>query len=113
MPKDNPELLARMKELLPGYYTERDGYDWYCLAPNNTDHGRVAEDFVKRDDARRVMLWLAGDPLPKGWSIKPARPNGNSCHVTVEGQYSDATIWVRPCLTLFPNRRDALLAGTA
>ncbi|AKR54342.1 hypothetical protein XM25_00685 [Devosia sp. H5989] len=92
------DLIARIKEIAPGYYTENDGGDWYALTPN---HDRLAEDFHNREDARRCILWMAGDPMPEGWSILSA----NDLAADLDcGQGYRATIWVRSAKRAFPAR---------
>jgi hypothetical protein len=100
MTRDTPELLARVKEIGPGCYTERDGGNWYSLAP---DHDRLGEDFERRDDARRLIIWLAGDDLPQGWTLKPC----GSGHLSYDidcGQGFRATLWIRAVRRAFPAR---------
>ena len=84
--------LDLMKQLAPGYYTERDGGLWYIVTP---DHGhRIGEDFVSRDDARRLMIWVAGGPKPEGWTVS-GDLDGTSCTLKMPDQYSEATLWLR------------------
>ena len=97
---DNPELLARVKEIAPGCYTERDGGLWYALG---SDHDRVGEDFERRDDARRLILWLAGDDLPEGWRVTP-RGNGGLSYDVDCGQGFRAVLWIRSARRAFPAR---------
>lgn len=91
-------ILDDLRNVAPGFYTERDGGDWYCLTP---DHERIAEGFAKRDDARRAILYLAGADMPAGWKIteKTRLSCGLNC-----GQGCDATIWTRNVLSVFPKR---------
>lgn len=103
MTKHNPELLARVQEIAPGFYTERDGGDWYVLTPG---HDRVAEGFAKRDDARRCLAWLAGDEKPKGWKL--VRVNALSADLDCKQGYA-ATLWVRSIRRAWPN--DTILQG--
>lgn len=98
------ELKSRVETIAPGFYTERDGGDWYCVTPTHDE--RVGEDFNSRDDARRLILWLAGDSLPEGWKIIK-RP-GIACDLDC-GQGYAATIWTRPACRLFPGRAADLL----
>lgn len=57
------DLAARVKQAAPGFYTERDGGDWYIVTPGHGD--RIGEDFRNRDDARRFHrgLWLADEQI--------------------------------------------------
>jgi hypothetical protein len=92
-------LIGHMKRIAPGYCTERDGGRWYALAPN---HDRIGEEFARRDDARRFVCWLAGDPLPDGWVIQR---HGSGCiayEIVIPGQYS-ATIWTRAVARHMPH----------
>lgn len=98
MPKDDPELLARVKEIAPGFYTERDGGDWYVLTPN---HARVAEGFARRDDARRCLAWLAGDAMPAKWKI--LKYDDLSADLDC-GQGYAATIWTREIDRTWPDQ---------
>lgn len=85
------DLIAQMEKLAPGCYSEQDGGDWYLLAPS---HQRLAEDFGKRDDARKMAIALATDQLPEGWSIV----RNNSMFMTIDvGQGFEATVWVSEC----------------
>jgi hypothetical protein len=95
-------LSARMQHLAPGVYTERDGGRWYIVTP---DHGdRLGEEFKDRDDARRFVCWLAGDPLPQGWTFT-RNGDGRICYdLQIPGQYAPATVWARPCRAMFPAR---------
>jgi hypothetical protein len=97
-------LRERVKHIAPGCITERDGGDWYAVAP---DGSRLAEGFRDRDDARRVILWLAGDPMPDEWSILKA--DDLSCEVDCS-QGHPATIWTREAIKCFPRRANALAA---
>lgn len=97
-------LSSRVNEMAPGYYTERDGGDWYCVAPNGG--GRFAEDFSRRTDALRMILWLAGDPLPEGWVIG-YRSRGLSLDVECRQGYT-ACIWKPNALVHFPARKATL-----
>lgn len=99
----DPKLLARVQQLAPGFYTERDSGDWYCVTPHG---GRVGEDFENRDDARRFLCWLAGDPLPKGWTI--IRANDLFAELDCRREQL-ATVWVRPAEQLFPGRLSAIV----
>ena len=93
------DTVERMKQLAPGYYTERDGGLWYVLTP---DHDRIAEDFRDRDHARQFVCWLACDPLPEGWIVEPHAGGRISYDLTLPNQYSPATIWTRPVCERFP-----------
>lgn len=100
-PIEDEALKLRMQQIAKGFYTERDGGPWYIVTP---DHGdRIGEDFNKRDDARRLMCWVAGDPAPEGWSIEPSGDGRIAFHITVPGQYSTATLWARTVRKHFPN----------
>jgi len=103
---DNPKILARVKEIAPGCYTERDGGDWYALAPTTSDIGRLAEGFGDRDNARLLLCFLAGDPLPKGWRLTPNGKGGLSYDIEIPGDYT-ATLWARDARKLFPARAEA------
>ena len=100
MDRTGPGLVARIKEIAPGCYTERDGGNWYALTP---DHDRLGEDFERRDDGRRLILWLAGDDLPKGWAFKPCGDGRLSYDVDC-GQGFRATLWIRAARRAFPAR---------
>lgn len=96
---EDPKLLARIRETAPGFYTERDGGDWYIVTPEHDD--RIGEDFAKRDDARKCLAWLAGDPMPRGWKL--------SGHTELSafldcGQGYAATIWTRAIARAWPNK---------
>lgn len=93
-------LSDRVKLIAPGFYIESDGGDWYCIAPG--DFGRVGADFSKPTDALRLILCLAGDPLPDGWSIQ-ARSSNLSADVEC-GQGYSACLWRREAAKLFPGR---------
>jgi hypothetical protein len=54
MTKAQTELLERVQTLAPGFYTERDGGDWYIVTPDHCE--RIGEDFVSRDEARQALL---------------------------------------------------------
>ena len=95
-------LQARMQHVAPGFYTERDGGRWYIVTPDHDD--RVGEEFVDRDNARRFVCWLAGDPLPKGWTLQRCGDGRIAYDMTIPGQYSPATVWARSCRKLFPLR---------
>lgn len=98
-------LVETMKRVAPGYYTERDGADWYIVVPEHDD--RIAEDFVKRESAQRFMIWLAGnDPLPKDWTITGI--GGIAADLNIPDQYGRATIWTRTIKRRFPGRLEAL-----
>ncbi|WBU32344.1 DUF3560 domain-containing protein [Rhodopseudomonas palustris] len=86
------ELLDRTKLRAPGFYTERDGGDWYIVTP---DHGdRIGEGFVSRDAASRMICWLAGDLPPSGWRIEAAGDRDLFARVLMPGQ-PPATLWLR------------------
>lgn len=96
-------LKARMQHLAPGFYTESDDSPWYIVTPSHCD--RIGEDFQSRDDARRLVCWLAGDPLPAGWKIEKHGDGRLSYDVEIPDR-PRATIWVRPTRKLFPKRAD-------
>lgn len=98
------DLIAAIKEKAPGFYTERDGGDWYCVTPDHSD--RVGEDFASRDDARRFILWLAGEDMPEDWTITERREL--ACDLDC-GQGYPATIWARSARRWFPARVKDLL----
>lgn len=98
-------LSERVKLIAPGFYIERDGRDWYCIAPG--DAGRVGDDFARPTDALRLILCLAGDPLPSGWQIKP-RSSNLSADIEC-GQGYSACLWRREATKLFPVRLAELL----
>lgn len=99
-------LSDRVKLIAPGFYIERDGGDWYCVAPG--EHGRVGADFSRPTNALRLILWLAGDPLPAGWEIKSRR---GSISADIEcGQGYHACLWRREAAKLFPARIAELAA---
>lgn len=93
-------LSERVKLIAPGFYIERDGGDWYCIAPG--DFGRVGADFSRPTDALRLILCLAGDPIPDGWAFK-ARSGGLSADIEC-GQGYDACLWRREAAKIFPAR---------
>lgn len=97
------ELLLRIAVVAPGCYTERDGGDWYVLAP---DHDRMAEDFVDRDDARRFLCWLGGDPLPAGWRVEPHNGGRHYYEIIIPNRSQVATIWTCATKAAFPNFPD-------
>ncbi|RUW81539.1 MAG: hypothetical protein E5V52_02060 [Mesorhizobium sp.] len=103
--RTSDELIQAIKSLAPGYYTERDGGDWYSVTAY---HDRVAEDFARRDDARRCILWLAGEPMPDGWRI--TRGGDLSCDLDC-GQGYRATIWTRSVAKAFPDRAADLVGN--
>ncbi len=92
-------LLDLMKQLAPGFYTERDGGRWYIVTPDHDD--RIGEEFRDRDDARRLMVWVAGGPMPEGWTIT-GTAGRNHCDLNMPGQYSPATLWTRAIREHFP-----------
>lgn len=103
-PETRKALSDRVREIAPGFYIERDSGDWYCVAANFG--GRVGEDFAKPTDALRFLLWLAGDPLPKGWTIT----NRNRLSADIDcGQGYRSCLWVRPVNALFPGRLDEIV----
>lgn len=98
-------LVERVKQIAPGFYTERDGGYWYIVTP---DHGdRIGEDFRNRDDARRFLLWCAGESLPEGWSIGEVKRIAADVEC---GQGFPATAWVRAIAKHFPARAAELTA---
>ena len=101
-------LQERVKHVAPGYYTERDGGDWYCVTPDHCSS--VAEGFARRDDAPRCLCWLAGDPQPQGWRIVAA--NGLSADLDCGQGSMPATVWLKPARDVFP-RRPAGIGGRA
>jgi hypothetical protein len=100
------DLVRRVEQAAPGFYTERDGGYWYIVTP---DHGdRIGEDFRDRDDARRFLLWCAGAALPDGWSIGAV----SRIAADVEcGQGFPATAWARTIAKHFPARVAELNEG--
>lgn len=102
--RENVELLERVKTLAPGFYTERDGGDWYCVTPTHDE--RVGEDFVSRDEARQLLCSLAGDPFPSHWYVTPG---GSRIALDLYGpKGTRATLWLRPIAKLFPGALDRL-----
>lgn len=95
--RTSEELVAAIRWLAPNFYTERDGGDWYSVT---SYHDRLAEGFAKRDDARRLILWLAGEAMPDGWRIISV--NHLACDLDC-GQGYRATIWRRSAVKAFPN----------
>lgn len=105
--RPDPELLERVKAIAPGFYTEMDDGDWYIVTP---DHGnRIGEDFRHRDDARRLLAHIAGDLLPKGWTMYVS-PSGQHADLDC-GQGYAATVWVAVARAYFPNWTPAPSAG--
>lgn len=102
-------LSERVKLIAPGFYIENDGGPWYCIAPG--DVGRIADSFIRPTDALRMILCLAGDPLPNGWQVKP-RTSKLSADIEC-GQGFDACLWRRDAAKLFPARMAELLPETA
>lgn len=101
------DLLAAVRERAPGFITERDGGDWYLVAP---DFSRLAEGFISRDDARRALLWLAGGELPRGWELHP----GNALFAELDcRQGVPAILWIREIATALPLRLPDLIAPVA
>lgn len=100
MNETETNLLGIMKRIAPGFYTERDGGPWYVVTP---DHSRLAEDFESRNDARRLVCWLGGEDMPKGWRVEPHGTGDLSFDVEIPGR-SRATIWAREARKLFPVR---------
>ncbi len=94
-------LSARMRHEAPGFYTEQDDSPWYVVTPDHCD--RIGEDFRNRDDARRLVCWLAGDPLPEGWRLECHGSGDLSYDVIIPGQ-PRACIWARTARKLFPAR---------
>lgn len=102
--RENLELLARVKTLAPGYYTERDGGDWYIVTPTHNE--RIGEDFVSRDEARQLLCGLAGDPFPPHWYVVAG---GSSHAVDLYGpKGTRATIWLRATARFFPGALERL-----
>lgn len=97
MRMDYENMLLELKRLAPGFYTERDGGDWYIVVPTHDD--RIAEDFADRDDARRFLLWVAGGPRPEGWTITNVRPRAADLDCL---QGYRATVWMRALREFFP-----------
>lgn len=95
-------LQARMAVVAPGYYTEQDGGRWYVVTPDHSD--RVGEEFADRDNARRFMCWLAGDPMPEGWTLRRCGDGRLAYDLNIPGQSGPATVWARTCRKLFANR---------
>lgn len=92
-------LVETMKRIAPGFYTERDGGRWYVLTP---EHDRIAEEFSNRENARRLVCWFAGEPMPDGWKVSPHGDGRISYDLEIPGQYSPATIWTRETVKAFP-----------
>jgi len=99
-------VLEEFKRLAPGFYTERDGDQWYVVTPT-TD--RIAEGFDNRNDARKLVCWLAGSALPEDWRILAAADLDLSITVEIPGR-SSAIIWTKECYRYFPGRVDELRA---
>lgn len=85
-------------------YTERDGGPWYAITGDRESyHGeeRVAEEFSRRDDARRFLIFLLGGPAPAGWHVKERR----DISVTLDlGDGRVAVAWTRACERVSPGR---------
>ena len=109
MTRVNESLIKRVKEIAPGYVMERDGGDWYLCSPS-PDQQRLAEGFSHRATALKCLLWLAGDPLPEGWSITDH--SRLALDIDCEQGYP-ATIWVREAALEFPNRIVDVLSDLA
>lgn len=96
------ELMPRVVMIAPGFYPEQDGGDWYLVAPN---HSRIAEGFPNKKRALQGLLWLAGDPKPKGWEIIKT----NSLYTAFEfGDGYEGTIWNREAEAALPGALDRL-----
>lgn len=93
-------LLERVKAIAPGFYTERDAGPWYVIAPGGQ---RIAEDFHNRDDARRLICFLAGDPLPAGWDLVKSGTGDLAADIVIPNR-PRATLWLKATRTLFPDR---------
>ena len=109
--ENTAELLARVKEMAPGFYTERDGSAWYIVAPNHNE--RIGEDFADRDDARRLLAWVAGGPKPEGWEVLPCRANAIGVYIKLPNTEAHATCWLRGTRKHFPRAAifDELTSG--
>lgn len=92
----NIGVQARMIRLAPGFYTERDGGLWYVLTPS---HDRLGEDFHEREDARRFVCFLAGEPAPEGWAL--ARRTKSYCELTGVTR-GPAILWLAEIEKSFP-----------
>lgn len=100
-------LSARMQHLAPGFYTERDGGRWYIVTPSHED--RIGEGFDDRDDARRLVCALAGDPFPEGWYLlNPG--SGIGAYIYGPAMFT-ADIWLRPIEKYFPGALARLPTG--
>jgi hypothetical protein len=107
MTESSEKLLADFKRLSGGCYTERDGGPYYVVAPGEF---RIAEGFDKRDDARALVCWLAGEDLPKGWVVTDM----NDLSIDVEiPKRATATIWTKDCRKVFPQRIEEMDAALA
>lgn len=98
MTEAEAKLIETMKRIAPGFYTERDGGAWYVVTP---DYGRLAEDFERQNDARKLICWLAGEAMPKGWRVEPH--GDQSFDIEIPG-CAPATIWTREAAKHFPAR---------
>lgn len=97
MRRPDPDLKTKMETCAPGFYTERDGGDWYIVVP--THDGRIGEGFRNRDDARRLVVWFAGGEQPPGWTLSPG--SRLACDLLVNGQ-AMALVWKRETRKYFP-----------
>ena len=100
MSKSESELIAKIKEIAPGYYVENDGGDYYCVVPTHDD--RIGEDFKNKKDALKFILWMAGEEKPEGWEI------GRIGTIAADldcGQGYGATIWTRTVIEKFPQNK--------
>lgn len=107
MHETTTRILEEFKRMAPGFYTERDDGPWYVVTP---DGDRIAEGFENQTDARRLVIWLAGGELPRGWKVD-MESNDLAGDVRIP-QRATATIWVRECRQHFPKRFDEVESDT-
>jgi hypothetical protein len=105
MTKEQTALLERVQTLAPGFYTERDGGDWYIVTPDHCE--RIGEDFVSRDEARQALLSLAGEAFPAHWYTTPGG-TGRIAADLYGPKGTRATLWRRPIAKHFPNALERL-----
>jgi hypothetical protein len=100
-------LIERVKALGGGCYTEQDGGNWYIVTKDHDD--RIGEEFERRDDARRFICVLAGDPMPKGWSLERHGSGQQSFDLNVGKDYV-ATVWTKATLDFIRRMNYSTLA---
>jgi hypothetical protein len=99
MPSETRLLLEHMRERIPAFYTTHDAGEWFAVS--QLHEGRMGENFARRDDAHRFLLWLAGDPFPKNWSIM--RITNMTAEIDCRQGYS-AILRIQAAKAAFPKR---------